>query len=242
MKYEVKLRILLSAFVLFTVPGCGKIVDWAKDTLDQGTDVERSYQRGRSYLRSITIYDQFDTAGMFDALWLSDEVRTAYAQAYNERRAKPEDVRKNFLRRQLEENNHFITFYVLSPYEFPLGESHSDWQVFLKVDGAVYLPLSIKVVELDLEYKALFGKRHTRFKESYAVTFAAKDLQDQFVINKDTAMIELCFRSTIKEGSLVWHLYGNHHVALSPEKERELLEQERKEEDNARLEPEISQV
>jgi len=241
MKYDIT-RVLLCVVVLCGLSGCGKIIDWATQTFDQGKDVDLLYKSGRSYLRSVTIYDQFDTFGMFDVLWLSDEVRTSYSAAYNERRARLEESGKNFLRRQLEENNHFITFYVLSPYEFPLGESRSDWQLFLRVDGNTYFPLEIKAIDMDIEYKAMFGKRYTRFKESYVVKFAAKDLQDQFIINENTGFIELCFRSTIKEASVVWHLYGNAHAATDIQKEQRIEQQEKQEKDNARLKPQISQV
>ncbi|MDR3550625.1 MAG: hypothetical protein P4L31_04385 [Candidatus Babeliales bacterium] len=234
-------RTVLCAVMLCGLSGCGKVVDWGIQTFDQGKDVERLFENGRAYVRSITIYDQFDTAGMFDALWLSDEVRSSYVASYGARRAKQDELQKTFLRRQLEENNHFITFYVLSPFEFSLGEPQSDWQLFLKVDGVTYYPLELKVADLELEYQSMFGKRYTRFKQPYAAKFAAKDLQDKLIITPQTDVIELCFRSSIKEASLVWHLYATRSE-LTPTQEKKIVAQEAQEEKEARLEPEVSQV
>ena len=157
-------------------------------------------------MRSIIVYDQFDTAGCFDALWLSDAARTGYVELYSRRRGKNEEFKNTFLRRQLEENKHFFNFYILSPFEAPLGDPNSLWQVFLKVDDETYIPMELKVTELDPEYKAIFGKKFTRFKESYLVKFEAKDVDGTPIISADTQSVALYFRSNDKEAILMWRL------------------------------------
>lgn len=235
-----KTQLIFCAIILVGLAGCGKVIDWGAQTFDQGKDVYKLFEKGGAWIRSTTIYDQFTTAGMFDALWLSNKVRTIYVTSYSVRRAKSEDFKRAFLRRQLEENNHFITFYVLSPFELPLGEPQSDWQLFLKVDNVIYNPLEIKAIDLDLEYKYMFGKRFTRFKESYIVKFDAKDLQDQFIISPETHVIELYFRSSSKEASLAWRLPGSGHETFLAD--NSIIDQEIQEEKEARLQPEVTQV
>jgi len=225
---------VVCAIMLCALSGCGKVVDWGIEVFDQGKDVERPAKAGKSYVRSMTVYDQWTTVGMFDALWLSDEARTAYVDEYALRRAKNQEFKNTLLRRQLEENRHFITFYVLSPYEFPLGESQSDWQLFLKVDGHIYHPIELKTVELEVEYKGMFGRKFTRFKESYIVRFDAKNVEDEFILKPHTKSMELCFRSPIKEISLIWLAHDQ------PQKQM-LMRQEIEEKNETRLDPEVSQ-
>lgn len=205
MKHALHISLILG-FLTCIFAGCGRVADWGKEQVDQGVAMERLTDDAQTYVRSITVYDQFTTMGMFDALWLSDVVRTTYARLYAFRRGKSVDFKKTFLRRQLEENKHFLTFYVLSPYEFPLGETQSRWVLFLDIDGRIFHPAEIKVVELDPEYKAIFGKKFTRFKESYNVKFDAKDIEEQPIITSETKKLTLYFRSIEKETSVSWNL------------------------------------
>lgn len=195
----------LSAILLCLFGGCNRIVDWGESNFNQGKEVENKAKSVRKYVKSVTVYDEFTTEGMFDVLWLSDEVRTTYADLHALRRCRNEEYKKTFLRRQLEENNHFITFYVLSPFEFQLADSQSKWSMCLFVDGDYYYPIETSVVELDQEYKAIFGKKMSRFKESYLVKFEAKTLEEKPIIADDVEKLELQFRSLVKETKLVWN-------------------------------------
>jgi hypothetical protein len=196
----------VAALLVLIFSGCGRLVDWGLYTFEQGDGMEDITITPREYLRSITVYDQFDTAGCFDALWLSDEVRTGYVELYARRRGKSEEFKNTFLRRQLEENKHFCNFYILAPFETPLGEPNSLWQPFLNIDGVQYVPQEFKVAELEPEYRAIFGKKFTRFKESYLAKFDAKDVDGKPIITPNTKKIMLFFRSNDKQAVLVWKL------------------------------------
>ena len=119
---------------------------------------------------------------------------------------KLKNKKEAFLRRQLEENNHFITFYVLSSYEYPLGDVNSEWTLFLNIDGKHYAPIEIKAVELSPEYIYIFGKKYNRFKVPYSVKFDAKDINDQFLITPETKNITLYCRSLNSEVTFVWDI------------------------------------
>lgn len=205
MKYLFKMASFATVLILI-FSGCGRVVDWGMYTFEQSTSLEDITQTARAYVRSITVYDQFDTTGCFDALWLSDDARAGYVDLYVRRRGKNEEFKDTFLRRQLEENKHFFNFYVLAPFETPLGEQHSLWQVFLNIDGVLYTPIEFKVAELEPEYRAIFGKKYTRFKESYLAKFEAKDGNENPIIKPTTRKISLYFRSNDKEAVLTWRL------------------------------------
>ena len=149
---------MIMLFFLVTLSGCGRVVQWGKDNFYQGEDVKKYSKIPRDYLRSVVAYDQFMTQAVFDAIWLSDAVRTAYVDAFALRTGKSDEQKNMLLRRELEENNHYIGFYVLSLYNIPLGDPLGDWSVYLKIDDAIYQPVEIKYVDLNSEYKTFFGR------------------------------------------------------------------------------------
>lgn len=215
MKHNVLSGMLI--VLLFGVSGCGRVVDWGTELFDQGEDLPSLNAAARGYLRSCTIYDQLATAGMFDALWVSDEVRTLYTDAYARRRGKNDEFKKTFLRRQLEENRHFIMFYVLSPFELPLGEPHSQWQVFLKIGADVYYPVELKPAELEPEYIGFFGKKYSRFKAPYSIKFDAKNIDEKSILSPDDTLT-LSFRSLEKQVLLTWQVGQSSTVIYGQEK------------------------
>jgi hypothetical protein len=191
-------------FFLLLLPSCGKVVDWVHGSFQQISSTGSHCEIAAKYIKSITEYDQFTTAAKFDALWLSNEVRMVYVNLFGLKFGKTEEQKKALLRRQLEENNHFISFYVLSLYECSLGDPHSAWTLFLTVDNKNYAPIEIKVVELAPEYECMFGKKFNRFKVVYSVKFDAKNIEELPLITPDTQKMKLCFRSIKKEVSLEW--------------------------------------
>jgi hypothetical protein len=135
------------------LPGCGgRFIDWGKANFYQGNRVDDPSEKVKPYLKSVTIYDQFTTKATFNVLWLSDAVREAYAHLHITRQGGDEERLKALLYRQLEENAHYISFYVLSLYEVKL-EPNSSWSFFIKVNNVNYQPLEIKRIELPYEYQ-----------------------------------------------------------------------------------------
>jgi len=181
-------------------------VQWGKDNFYQGEDVKKQTQIPRDYVRSVVAYDQFMTQAVFDAIWLSDEVRTAYVNSLYLRTGKSDEEKNMFLRRELEENSHYITFYVLSLYNVPLADPLGEWSVYLKIDDAVYQPIEIKYVDLNAEYQSFFGRLFSRFKTPYQIKFDAKDVDCSPIITPETSHVQLYFRSIKKEVSLSWNV------------------------------------
>jgi hypothetical protein len=204
-----KLWLVLMVFIL---PGCGRLIDWGKSRLYQGSPIAFDHTPVEDYLRWVTAYDQFTTIGSFDALWLTDPVRTVYARENSFREGKSAEHYKAFLRRQLEENNHYISFYVLSSHETPLGDPFSEWKVFLTVDDHVFYPTECKAVDLPYEYKVLLKKRLNLFKESYILTFNAKMADDTPIIAPSTQAVVLHFRRSDKEVTLTWNFDPGSHL------------------------------
>lgn len=199
-------NIVMMCILITLMPNCGRVLDWGMHNFNQGKEVKYDRKLIKSYIKSIRIYDQIDTLGIFDVLWLSIPVRSAYAELTAQMHGKDEEKKSAFLRRQFEETRHFISFYVLSTYGIPLGETTSAWIVTLRIDDEVYRPIELKSVELPLEYKWFFSDHFNRFKLPYLLKFDAKDIQGNNLITEDTQTITLVFRSIDKEQELIWHI------------------------------------
>lgn len=206
MKVLIKINIVYIIMMILLLPSCGRLIDWGNRTFEQTPTMNATVAEAQKYIRSVTSYDQLTTRARFDVLWLSDTVRTTYTDLYALKFAKTDEQKKIFLRRQLEENNHFISFYVLSLYENPLGDPSSDWTLFLTIDDKNYSPIEIKTVELTPEYIHILGKKYNRFKMPYNVKFDAKDINDDLLITPETKHITLHCRSLKGDVTFVWDL------------------------------------
>ncbi len=213
--------------ILFLLPGCGgNIVDWADETFSQGRINKDHENTVKPFLRGVRLYDQFDTLAIFDAIWLSDTVRTAYAQVYAKMMGKDEDAYIDFLRRELSANTYFVSFYVLSQKSIPLTDIPPSWVVHLEVDGKKYLPAEIKAVELAAEYLGFFGKRVNNHKEPYEIRFDRKDTEGIDIL-EGKRNIKLFFSSPRHYGVMSWQLDEDSKVILPLPV---LIEEEKKEE------------
>lgn len=206
----------VNIIMLLMLTGCGRIIDWGKSNFYQGEQLDINIKEVTPFIRSVTIYDQLETKAMFDALWLSDEVRTAYAKLHTLRQGKDDELQKAFLRRQLEENIHYISFYVLSLHDIKLGDKESCWSLFLQIDGVDYLPLEIKQLDLPYEYQIFFGKQWNRFKAPYLVRFRAKNDDDTPLITEQTKRIIMHVRSAYKEHAFIWQLQEDELIKVKP--------------------------
>ena len=214
---------ILVLLALASLSGCGRIIEWGKDNFYQGEEVKKYSAIPRKYLRSVVAYSQFMTQAVYDAIWLSDPVRTAYVDAFSDRTGKTEEQKNMLLRRELEENNHYIVFYVLSLYNVPLGDPAGDWSVYLKLNDAVYHPVETKYIDLCPEFQSFFGKVYNRFKQSYQVKFDARDVDGQSLITPETTSIQLYFRSVKKEVHLTWNIDATGEFPVLKEATKEKI-------------------
>jgi hypothetical protein len=197
---------ILSLIMISVLSGCTKVVHWVSSSVPQATTLDVACEDAQPYIKSAIYYDQLSTACHFDALWLSDNVRELYVNLVMLRNGKSDEQRKVMLRRQLEENNHVIAFYVLSLYECPLGDPESAWVLFLRINDKNYFPLEVKVVDLSPEYICIFNKKYNKFKVAYSVKFDIKNAEEESIIGDDTTSMALYFRSVRKEAFVEWDI------------------------------------
>ncbi len=208
MLFKRKFSILVSITTLLFFSSCIKYHKLSKEETPQGRDLEDHRTVIYDGLRSKTIYDQFSTAAHFDVLKLSDAVREAYVDINVRQHGKDEQTKEAMLRRQLEENKHWITLYILADIRdkthVSLTDKNSFWSPFLVFDdGRKVTPISIKEVELEPEYQYLFGHRFSVFKRSYEVKFPAVDLAGKSYLADGEKYI-LTMSSPFKQADYDW--------------------------------------
>src|SRR5438105_4607940 len=116
MKYMKIIQRLFLTLLLVLLSGCTPIIEWGKKAFYQGDCLELNIDCARTYIRSISAYDQFATIARFDVLWLSPEVRKIYIDLLIRTTGQSEEQKKIISVRQQDEMKHFIMFYILSPY------------------------------------------------------------------------------------------------------------------------------
>lgn len=206
-------RHILAMAVLITVAGCGKrFTTWPKKTFKQADTVAGPIERARNYLKTIRLYHQFETLGIFDIMWLSDDVRHAYAQLYALKHGLTAPEHSAYERNQLALNEHQISFYVLAyqpsiPQLKPFDMAESNWAAYISLDGVSYPSSSIKMVNVfPPEYRAFFGKRYNQFQTPYLISFDAFTGEGKPLITPATKEITLYVSTAEKKGHVSWPL------------------------------------
>ena len=76
----------LLILLVLSFSGCSRYISWGKEIFNQGEKLDTYASAVQPYIRSGRVYDQFTTLGNFDAMWLADPVRRAYARSYARKR------------------------------------------------------------------------------------------------------------------------------------------------------------
>jgi len=211
---------------LLLLPGCfnnNKVINWAEGNFKQADQYAKVYfDIVKEYFRVSSGYNFFTSVGDFTALCLTGDVRKAYADYYAHRHGLDLSEKKILLYRMLDENKHFVSFYVAGnqpvsnysttraffngQYSKPstlLGVKDAAWNIVLKVGDQEYKPHHVKLKRLNPEYVYFFGDKLSQFKKTYEVNF-------QVELDYQPGDVTLLFRSPEHEIPLVWKdlVYG----------------------------------
>lgn len=208
---------------LILLSGC-TLVDWGKKTFNQGCPNDIFAQVPRRSMRTIRVYDEFVTLGIFTALPLSNEVIEAYVKLHAQKNEMDDECAHKMLDSEIQRQDGLISFYLLAyvprllnPINVPNKVENAPWRVYLNIGGELYDPYKIKVVNLNPEYRLFFGKYITKFKATYLVEFLDKDQNGAKLIDENTREISLCFISLTNRVSLNWKLDKLGRVLPDPE-------------------------
>lgn len=214
MTFLLRIQHLLFLFMVVAVtPSCIKYHKIIKSEFPQGEDTPDLYEVSHDYLRSITIYDQFTTLAVFDALWLSPTVEAVYTDLYNKRRGKVGEEVKAAEAEQEKDHEEHIAFYLLADVRAKVNkemqEPNAYWTVALENNQGNRLEAaSIKLMrDLDPEYQLLFRTRFNLFKNVYLVKFPKSEVERLFF--KRGEPLTMLLSSPVKNIRLSWHTQGS---------------------------------
>ena len=206
-----KLHLIIFCLLFSLLPSC-RYMYWGKDVFYQ-SKIQFTYDALRNdYIRTLRVYDQFTTLGLFDVLWLSAEVRTRYSKEYAALCGYCPGSYEEILQKELAENEDMISFYILAstPHvaDIWLTEDETPWTIYLRIDGVDYHPKVLEYLEngLTQPYINFFGKRYTMFRDVYKLSFAAKVLGAP-IITDSTRSFALCFhKAGIVDECIAWEI------------------------------------
>jgi hypothetical protein len=207
-----QLVVVFSAFFIFC--GFNTIYEWGKENFKQAPRHDQDFiKQGKKHIRTVNVYNGLTIEAQFHTLLLTDGARMLYVDYHGNNRGFSSEQIKGLKQRQINENRNFISMYVVAwnrEREYTNSKSlftgegvktgsilkgeDALWNVSLIVGGKRYLPETIKVVDIPLEYQMFFAEHLNLFSNVYLVRFAAKDSQNNYIFPQDkcSAVIDFC--------------------------------------------------
>jgi|SaaInlLV_10m_DNA_2_1039722.scaffolds.fasta_scaffold00173_7 hypothetical protein len=169
-------RCLLSFVIIVgMLPGCIKYYRVAKTEFPQGKEQVEEQFEARDDIKSVSIYDQFETTAFFDVMWFSEVIRDAYVDLYCKRRGLIKNERNSFAESYESKYANKLIFCILADVRDKkhdsLNDKNSAWSMYVDLGNRKILPSKIDKVVLDPEVKKLFGSKFSNYKKAYQVTF-----------------------------------------------------------------------
>jgi hypothetical protein len=93
----------------------------------------------------------------------------------------------------------------------------------LTIDGCVYRPIEVKIIDMPVEYHMFFGKTYTRFKTAYLVKFDARDIAGNYLITSGARSLELWFTSADRRVKMEWCFDEHGRVIYNDIKQPDVL-------------------
>jgi len=225
LKSSILVRLFLLIQCIILLSGCNKIIHWAEHNFKQADQhSQKIVDAVKPYIQTTIAYNQFATVANFDVLFLTDKVRMLYVDYYKAYHGLTKEEESLMVQRVLNENKYFISFYVVgaqAPNHYEsnkslftgeyqkqtalLGDKESTWHLRLKIGFKEYLPDSIRVVDLPVEYQHFFGTSYSQFKSVYLVRFDARDMMGNVLLkSNERYLLSLDFYSSLFKTNVEW--------------------------------------
>lgn len=206
-----KINLLFPFLALLVLSSCVKTYKLVPSESFQGDTKKKHKKVVDDNLRSVKIYDEWQTDAMFDVLWLSDETRKTYVNTYCSRRGEDSKAQSELLQKELDQNKNTISFYVLADVRDKFHPTLTDktpaWTMYLDIDGKKVVPKKITEVELEPEILSMVVGCYAKpkYKTPYLVEFD----KGSVTLNKPFKMV---LSSVSRKCELGWN--GGHPVLV----------------------------
>lgn len=204
------LRIVFLVCICLLLTSCHRFINWSRETFNQGCKIntESCLREARRYLRTIKVYDQLETVGIFDALLLSKDTEKYYVNIHAQKNNLDEIDFELLLNDRLNKVEKVAVFLILIQEPkgcgLDLDKEKSFWKVKMNSAVGAYAPRLIKKIALPCEYELIFGKRFNIFKNVYLVEFDIYDSDGRNILELSD-YLTLCFSSLKSKVFLRWN-------------------------------------
>ncbi len=201
-----------------------RIVAWVKENFKQAEKHEHTYvKRCKEFIRNLKVYNNLSVIATFDVMFLTDQARMLYVDYHAKIHGLTFDEIQTLYNRQINENKYFISAYVIAWHDEYVyvdskalftGEYQKNnnvlkgddplWNVSLLLGGRKYIPETIKVVEMPVEYQRFFGPCCNQFATTYLVRFAAKDKFNNYIFSDQKSSPVMRFSSPVYKVDAIW--------------------------------------
>lgn len=209
-------RLLILIFIL-GLTSCTRIINWGRSAFNQGCKMDDFVCVPRQHIRTISVYDGFNTVGIFDGMWLSDAVRTSAVNLHAQKNYFTQDQRDIMLADEFSKNDKTISFYVLAWQYVRCGglldKPDAHWKVVLHTSSGPLMPRFVKRISLPCEYVTFFARRLNSFKKAFYIEFDGIDENGNKIINS-TDHLTLCFSSLTKKTYLKWYIQDGKLICM----------------------------
>jgi hypothetical protein len=188
------------------LPGC-RGMRWAQEHFVQGQEVAQAKPARdivRDNVRSAYIYHEFETAGIFDVLFLSPAVRQAYVDTYAAKHLLSREAKEKMEHEQHNDFAHNLSFIVMGympENSMPIGDDKSLWSIVLQGTDKILKPRSSKSYELNPEYEYFLKDKVSKHKYVYLVKFDAITEHGQATTSSE---MELTLATVSRKVTLRW--------------------------------------
>lgn len=171
---------LCALCLVIALTGCIGYHDLVPPEFPQHKHKSRGWEQAKDFakknLKSVKVYDQFQTVALFDFLRFADEIALSSANIKSDRRGASKKTRQQIVIHELASNQNEFKFLlqadVRKSFQEHLDKKNSPWSFWLETqDGEKVKPTSIKRINHTDITRQLFGDSYSRFKQLYQVTF-----------------------------------------------------------------------
>lgn len=194
-------------FILIFLSGCSRVNRFLNKQFFESCRPCDYIKGAHDSIRTIKLYDQFSTVGIFTALWINEKVTEAYQKAYNQQRNLPLDSPVDI---PIDLNNNQQKFYIIGYQPKIEGsvfdvcdDNNSSWHLSIEFNNKYFKPVSIKPVKADRILEAILRPYHNRFNELYEVTFNLD------LTNYQNYELKMNFSSLDAIGTVLWIVKNN---------------------------------
>lgn len=220
-------KLICLFFIVLLLPSCVQYVNWFNCTFMGGkkNDVS-SIELAYPYICAMHMYHQFQTVGLFDALWLTRDSISVFAELKANRLGLDCKEEQKIFKKEFSKTKNKLVFYLLVPKKtkrqiVKTDSSNFPWAVYLSINTGYkcqnFQPSLIKkIFKLRPEYHFILSYNYNKFvilndnylnfRQPYRIEFDLKSISKAITINNIEAISLIVSSVQYRSSCCTWEL------------------------------------